>query len=430
MNRFLYRHASEYRLKAFLTVLTATFSMAAIAGCGAPSPDFGMGNSAPSKTAKSQENAAAVADASRSAAVTVVPRSAHLIVVMEENTGYASVVKNTAAWPNLNRLIATGALPTNYYANSHPSIGNYFMLTTGQLLTVDDNSNLVWAVDSIARRMLQNGVPFRVYAEDAPRGYLGGNTATYLVRHNPFARLSDVADNASVANAVLWPFTQFYTDLHNNNLPELSFIIPNIYHDAHNGSPQVADSWLQAYVVNQISAFPEFKAGGDGILVVAFDEAADTDTTWGGGHVSPVFWGPSVRAAYTQQSTTVYQHQSMLRTFTEALGLANPPGDAASAPSMAEFFNAAPAAGVTVTQPSAGATVISPVHYVASASTNTCAKGVAAMGIYVNNALTYVVNGAQLNTTLALKPGPEHTVVEEWDYCGGASFTTINLTVQ
>jgi hypothetical protein len=245
------------------------------------------------------------------------------------------------------------------------------------------------------------------------------------VRHNPFARLSDVADNAGVANAVLWPFTQFYTDLHNNNLPELSIIVPNIYHDAHNGSPQVADSWLQTYVVDQISAFPEFRPGGDGILVVVFDEAADADTTGGGGHVSPVFWGPQVRAGYAQQSTTVYQHQSMLRTFIDVLGLPNPPGAAAAAPSMAEFFTGAATAGVTVAQPSAGATVTSPVHYVASATTNTCAKGVASMGIYVNNVLKYVVN-----TTIALNPGAEHTVVEEWDYCGGAAFTTINLTVK
>jgi len=120
----------------------------------------------------------------------------------------------------------------------------------------------------------------------------------------------------------------------------------------------------------------------------------------------------------------------MLRTFTDALGLPNSPGAAASAPSMAEFFTGAAVVGVTVTQPTAGATVTSPVHYVASASTNTCAKGVASMGIYVNNVLKYVVNGAQLNTTIALNPGAEHTVVEEWDYCGGAAFTTINLTVK
>jgi phospholipase C len=85
--------------------------------------------------------------------------------------------------------------------------------------------------------------------------------------------------------------------------------------------------------------------------------------------------------------------------------------------------------GVTVTSPTPGSTVTSPVHYVATASTNTCSKGVASMGIYVNNTLTYVVNGTSLNYELTLAPGAQHTVVEEWDYCGGAMYTTVNLNV-
>jgi phospholipase C len=51
------------------------------------------------------------------------------------------------------------------------------------------------------------------------------------------------------------------------------------------------------------------------------------------------------------------------------------------------------------------------------------------MGIYVNNQLIYVVNAVQMNTSISLAQGYEHTVVEEWDRCGGATFTTINLTV-
>src|SRR5690242_9798655 len=84
--------------------------------------------------------------------------------------------------------------------------------------------------------------------------------------------------------------------------------------------------------------------------------------------------------------------------------------------------------GVTVTAPLANSTVTSPVSYAATA-TSACAKGVASMGIYVNNKLVYVVNAATLNTSLTLANGAEHTVVEEWDKCGGAAYTTINLTV-
>ncbi|HEY1985607.1 MAG TPA: alkaline phosphatase family protein [Terracidiphilus sp.] len=86
-------------------------------------------------------------------------------------------------------------------------------------------------------------------------------------------------------------------------------------------------------------------------------------------------------------------------------------------------------ATVTVSTPTPGTTVASPVHYVASASTTTCATGVASMGIYVNNKLIYVVNSTQLNTSITMAAGPEHTVVEEWDHCGGATFTTVDLTV-
>lgn len=85
---------------------------------------------------------------------------------------------------------------------------------------------------------------------------------------------------------------------------------------------------------------------------------------------------------------------------------------------------------VTVTAPTPGSTVTSPVQYVASATTSTCAQGVASMGVYVNNQLVYVVSGTQLNTQISMNVGPEHTVVEEWDYCGGATYTTVDLTVE
>ena len=83
---------------------------------------------------------------------------------------------------------------------------------------------------------------------------------------------------------------------------------------------------------------------------------------------------------------------------------------------------------VSVSSPASGV-VSSPVPFVATATANSCAKGVAAIGIYVSNKLTYVVNGVGLNTTIALAPGTYDTAVEEWDYCGGASVTPITITV-
>jgi phosphatidylinositol-3-phosphatase len=267
-----------------------------------------------------------------------VPQSKHVVMVMEENQSYDTVVGDTSVWPNYNKLIAEGALPTNYYADAHGSISDYFMLTTGETLTTNDNSTQVFNVDNIARRMLAYKVSFRIYAEAVPRGYLGGDTGLYVIRHNPFAMLSDVADSPQVASAVLWPFTQFAADAAAGSLPEYSFIVPDIDDDAHTGTPQQADAWLGAKVVDVLSGDASFQKGGDGVLIVDFDEAALTDDTHGGGHVAPVLWGPIVRAGYQQTSQALYQHESMLATVMELLRQPNPPGAAADAPVMNEFF--------------------------------------------------------------------------------------------
>ncbi len=98
-------------------------------------------------------------------------------------------------------------------------------------------------------------------------------------------------------------------------------------------------------------------------------------------------------------------------------------------PLLFAIFSVPALATVTVTSPVSGSTVNSPVKYTATATASTCAQGVAAMGIYVNNQLVYTVNAASLNTTITMANGSEHTVVEEWDRCGGATFTTVNINV-
>jgi len=54
---------------------------------------------------------------------------------------------------------------------------------------------------------------------------------------------------------------------------------------------------------------------------------------------------------------------------------------------------------------------------------------VASMGIYDNGTLVYTVNGASLNTQVTMANGSHHTVVEEWDYCGGSAFKHVAITV-
>ncbi len=93
------------------------------------------------------------------------------------------------------------------------------------------------------------------------------------------------------------------------------------------------------------------------------------------------------------------------------------------------LFTASAFASVAVSSPSNGSTVGSSVHYVASGSTSTCSSGVASMGVYVNNVLKFVANGSTLDTTISLSPGNYGTVVEEWDRCGGATYTQLGIKV-
>ena len=109
--------------------------------------------------------------------------------------------------------------------------------------------------------------------------------------------------------------------------------------DAHSSTPQAADKWLQSNVIGPLAANPAFQTGGDGLLIVLFDESVDTDIMNGGGHIACVFWGPIVKAGYTQTTKNAYQHQNMLRTVMEVLSLSNPPGGRSPATDMSEFFD-------------------------------------------------------------------------------------------
>jgi hypothetical protein len=261
----------------------------------------------------------------------------HVFLVVEENHNYSDVVAS-ASMPYLNGLANKYGLATNYFANAHPSIPDYFMLTTGKTLTLIDAltpETFPVSDDNVVRELLAAGKTWKSYAEDLPSvGYTGGDTGKYQVRHNPLAYLTDVQNSsAQVQNLV--PFTQFAVDLPTANLPDYSFIVPNVCDDAHDCPLSTADAWLQANI-DPIIQSPVFQK--DGLLIIVFDEADTLDFTGGGGHVAAVIVSPLSKRGY--KSDAFYQHQSVLRLTLEGLGITKLPGDAASAPAMWEFFNA------------------------------------------------------------------------------------------
>lgn len=272
-----------------------------------------------------------------------VPQVQHVAVVVLENTDYSDVV-GSAAMPYLNSLMSNGSLAAQYYANTHPSIPNYFIMTTGEPITNDDSFSNVASTDNVVRELVAAGKSWKMYAESIPaQGYLGGDQFPYLRDHNPFSFFSDV-QQSPVQTASIVPFTQFAADLSSGSIPNYSFIVPNARNDAHSCSDgqedcpqsqrlQVADQWLQANIAPLLnnSAFQQ-----SGLLIITFDESAD-DITNGGGRIATVLIGTHVRPNYVA-NTTQYDHRSLLSLTMKALAVPKTPNGADAAPQMTEFF--------------------------------------------------------------------------------------------
>jgi hypothetical protein len=269
------------------------------------------------------------------AATTV--RFGHVFIVVEENANYSDVVASPLM-PYLNSLANKYGLATNYFANAHPSIPNYFELTTGQILTLIDASTpqlFPVSADNVVRELLASGKTWKSYAEAIPSvGYTGGDTGLYAVRHNPLAYFTDVQNNTKQLQNLV-PVTQLAADLNTANIPDYSFIVPNLCDNAHDCPLSAADTWLKTNIDPIITSAAFQK---DGLLLILFDEANTLDFTSGGGHVAAVVVSPLAKPGY--KSIAFYQHQSVLRLTLEGLGVTKLPGDAATAPVMWEFFTA------------------------------------------------------------------------------------------
>jgi len=259
------------------------------------------------------------------------PTSARVFLLVEENHSFSDVIGNSAM-PYLNGLATQYALGAQYYADAHPSIPNYFMLTTGRVETIDDGFTGTISDDNVVREIVKAGKTWRSYAESLPStGYTGGDAYPYFKHHDPFVYFSDVVGSSQASNVV--PFSQFSSDLASDSLPDFSFIVPNVLHDAHDGTLPAADQWLSSNIDPLIKS-SAFQSGG--VLIIVFDEGDLSDLLHVGGHVPFVIVGAKVKSGF--RSSTFYQHQSTLRLVLSTLGINSFPGAAAAAPDMGEFF--------------------------------------------------------------------------------------------
>ncbi|HYG99962.1 MAG TPA: alkaline phosphatase family protein [Terriglobales bacterium] len=387
-------------------------------------------------------------------ALAQVPQSQHVFVVVEEGNGYESVI-NSASMPYLNQLASQYGLATQYYANTGSSIGNNFVMTTGEVITTNEKLEGTVSHDNIIRHLLQSGKTWKSYAESLPyAGYTGPDKYPYLRSSNPFAFFTDVANSSEKLNLV--PFTQLQADLANVALPNLSFIIPNATNnmrDCPSGmttctyaqKQQNADNWLKRNIA-PLLASKTFQEGG--VLFIVFNRGAAGDTRNGGGKTAALVISPSAKKGY--KSTALYHHKNLLKTVMRTLGVNTFPAIVSTTATMQDFFEAETSTtsrtatsstttstgfttalttstgSVSVTTPANGATVSSPVRVVASA---TSSYPITAMRIYVDGVSKYSVNAARIDTSVSLANGYHTLTVQAWNSQGEVFKNTRTINV-
>ncbi len=334
----------RFRFLPFSGLLSPLCSaMLILSGCGAvprnvppratsqPAP---VTSPAPAPASPSPDPSPASSPTSSNAAV---PSSKHVVLVIEENHSYSEVHDGGMPW-----LVHQGrayAFAADYHADAVGSALDYFWLSSGSSELEFGCSG--WGCskpitsDNIFRELNRAGLSWKVYAESLPEvGWMKGDSGLYAARHNPAAWYSDIVDSTAEQRKMV-PFTEFAPDIARNRLPNYSLVIPNLDHDAHNGTLLEADRWLQSNI-GPLLQQPSFRAGGDGLLIVTFDEC---DAAIGNcpEHIYTALIGPNIKRSY--KSSQSYGHENTLRTMLEALAVDDYPGASRNAKPMTDFFN-------------------------------------------------------------------------------------------
>jgi acid phosphatase len=251
-----------------------------------------------------------------------VPAFDHIVLILLENHDFDQVIGNPKM-PNLNAWATQYALLAQYHAVRHPSLPNYIALMSGGTFGISkDCTDCFLDQANLADRIEASGRTWRDYQEDMPSPCFTGDAKLYVQKHNPFMYFDNIRLNSSRCDEHVVPLTQLDADLAANQLPNFTFIMPNMCHSSHDCELDVADQWL-GDMVNNLQDSPALSKNS--LIIIAFDESdGNNDSCCGlakkaGGQVAVVLISPLVKPGY--QDLTPYSHYSLLKTILMAWNL-------------------------------------------------------------------------------------------------------------
>jgi len=249
----------------------------------------------------------------------VLPRPAHIVILIEENQANTEVIGNLQYAPFINQIAADSEANVfaNMFALQHPSQPNYLDLFSGDNQGVQDDGlplNYPFTTPNMARELLDAGLTFVTYSQDLPAvGSDVVSSGSYVRKHNPVTNWVGTGQN-QVPDTLNQPYTAFPTDF--SQLPTVSYVVPNEDSDMHNlyGNPAIAngDFWFKEHLDSFITwcAKPE----NNTLFIYTFDE----DDGGSANNIPTVFYGPMVQHGHDATSYTLY---SILRTIEDMYGL-------------------------------------------------------------------------------------------------------------
>jgi phosphatidylinositol-3-phosphatase len=312
-----------------------------------------------------------------------VPRYEHIFLIIEENRSYTEIIGEQSIAPNINRLAHLYGLATQFYAEVHPSEGNYVAMLGGDTFGIHDDdafyckpntsdtycpgSGRPGYVDhSVSQRSLVDqlearGLTWKAYMESIPTA---GSTVArwpksdqpgvpaelYAVKHNGFMSFSRVQNDPQRAQKIVG-FDTLLNDLAAGKMPNYAHIVPNQCNEMHgrDDGPMTPEDCRKSNtsglikrgdkvvgdLVEKIMHSSVWQKRENVAIVITFDENGKAErnqgpqgccgydpasaANFGGGRIPTIVIAN--HGVRNVSDPTPYNHYSLLRTTESAFGI-------------------------------------------------------------------------------------------------------------
>lgn len=258
-----------------------------------------------------------------------MPHYQHIFVIIGENKSFEQLYNHPEWVPNLRRFATEYGSATRFYAEVHPSEGNYVAMLGGDTFGIHDDdaffcragsadqscpnadgsaySGHTVTAPSLMDQLTSKGLSWKAYLEDLQAGRpllpswppsdspSGGRPANlYASKHNGFLNFRSISQSPPGELARHFSdFTQLDSDLAHGTMPNYAQIVPNECNDMHgltgdNVPEDCRMSDLPALVkrgdaaigalVTKIMRSRVWSGHGNAAIVITFDESDGSET--------------------------------------------------------------------------------------------------------------------------------------------------------